>query len=92
MMVIKLWIEYILIIVLMLFFIYKFANRNNFYHKVLQDSTESTPFELNDSKITDITINLDKNTYYTFPYMDTLKYIITSNVLSNKKRCFFIIK
>jgi hypothetical protein len=51
----------------------EFANRNNFYHKVLQDSTESTPFELNDSKITDITINLDKNTYYTFPYMDTLK-------------------
>jgi hypothetical protein len=35
----------------------EFANRNNFYHKILQDSTESTPFELNDSKITDITIN-----------------------------------
>jgi hypothetical protein len=67
MMVIKLWIEYILIIVLMLFFI-EFANRNNFYHKVLQDSTESTPFELNDSKITDITINLDKNTYYISVY------------------------
>jgi hypothetical protein len=64
----------------------EFANRNNFYHKVLQDSTESTPFELNDSKITDITINLDKNTYYTFPYMDTLKYYYyDSNVLSNKK-------
>jgi hypothetical protein len=64
----------------------EFANRNNFYHKVLQDSTESTPFELNDSKITDITINLDKNTYYTFPYMDTLKYYYyDSHVLSNKK-------
>jgi hypothetical protein len=45
----------------------EFANRK-FYHKVLQDSTESTPFELNDSKITDITINLDKNTYYISVY------------------------
>jgi hypothetical protein len=67
MMVIKLWIEYTNNSPDVVLFI-EFANRNNFYHKVLQDSTESTPFELNDSKITDITINLDKNTYYISVY------------------------
>jgi hypothetical protein len=65
----------------------EYANKNNFYHKTVQDSVESTEFELNGSKLTDITINLDKNTYYTFPYMDTLKYYYyDKNILTNIMR------